>query len=95
MNEKASAEPAAEVPALIINGFLGSGKTTLLTGLLVQCVRRRLAVGVVVNDMSELDVDGLLVAQRELFEKDACNFQVDLFLCSEQHPGYQEAPSYA
>ena len=75
MNEKASAEPAAEVPVLIINGFLGSGKTTLLTGLLVQCVRMRLAVGVVVNDMSELDVDGLLVEQRELFEKDACNFK--------------------
>ncbi|MEM6474132.1 MAG: GTP-binding protein, partial [Planctomycetota bacterium] len=50
-------------PVLILNGFLGSGKTTLLRSLLVQSHKKQLTVGVVVNDMSELDVDGLVVAQ--------------------------------
>ena len=58
-----------KVPVLILNGFLGSGKTTLLTNLLVQSHKRQLSIGVVVNDMSKLDVDGLLVAQTEFFEK--------------------------
>ena len=64
-----------KVPVLILNGFLGSGKTTLLTSLLVQSHKRQLSIGVVVNDMSELDVDGLLVAQTEFFEKNDSNFQ--------------------
>ena len=64
-----------KVPVLILNWFLGSGKTTLLTSLLVQSHKRQLSIGVVVNDMSELDVDGLLVAQTEFFEKNDSNFQ--------------------
>ncbi|MEM7784910.1 MAG: GTP-binding protein [Planctomycetota bacterium] len=64
-----------KVPVVILNGFLGSGKTTLLRSLLVQSHKKNLSVAVVVNDMSELDVDGLLVAQTEFFEKDDPNFQ--------------------
>lgn len=66
---------AATVPVLILNGFLGSGKTTLLKSLLVQSHKKELSVGVVVNDMSELDVDGLIIAQTEFFEKDDTSFQ--------------------
>ncbi|MEM9186062.1 MAG: GTP-binding protein [Planctomycetota bacterium] len=58
-----------------MNGFLGSGKTTLLRSLLIQSRKRDLAVGVVVNDMSELDVDGLIVEQSELFEQGDRRFQ--------------------
>lgn len=54
---------------VIINGFLGSGKTTLLKNLLGQAYRTGLGVGVVVNDMSEIDVDGMLLAQTELSEE--------------------------
>jgi len=43
----------------LISGFLGSGKTTLLRRLLRECKDRRL--GVLVNDMAELEVDGDLV----------------------------------
>jgi len=68
-------DPVTKVPVFIINGFLGSGKTTLLTGLLISARKSQLSVGVIVNDMSELDVDGLLVAQREFFEKDDNNFE--------------------
>ena len=68
-------ESTKEIPVLILNGFLGSGKTTLLTSLIVQAHKRQISLGVVVNDMSKLDVDGLLVAQTEFFEQNDTNFQ--------------------
>ncbi len=49
-------------PLIILNGFLGAGKTTLLKNLLTQAHKRRMTVSVIVNDMSELDVDGVLIA---------------------------------
>ncbi len=58
-----------KVPVVILNGFLGSGKTTLLRNLLVQSHEKDISVGVVVNDMSELDVDGELVANTEVVEE--------------------------
>lgn len=47
------------IPVIIINGFLGAGKTTLMKNLLTQANRNHLAVSVIVNDMSDLDVDGV------------------------------------
>ena len=58
-----------QVPVLVLNGFLGSGKTTLLRSLLKQSREKAVDLGVVVNDMSELDVDGEIVAQTEYFEE--------------------------
>ena len=75
VKEKQSSQPTTKVPILILNGFLGSGKTTLLRSLLVQSCKKELSVGVVVNDMSELDVDGLLVSETEFFDQDDCNFE--------------------
>ena len=49
--------------------FWGSGKTTLLRNLLVQSHEKNINVGVIVNDMSELDVDGELVAHTEVVEQ--------------------------
>ena len=43
----------------ILSGFLGSGKTTLLRRLLRE--QKALRLGVIVNDMAELEVDGDLV----------------------------------
>jgi G3E family GTPase len=43
----------------ILSGFLGSGKTTLLRRLLRHA--DDLKLGVIVNDMAELEVDGDLV----------------------------------
>ena len=49
------------IPLSILNGFLGAGKTTLLKSLLLQADRQSLTVSAIVNDMSELDVDGVLI----------------------------------
>ncbi|MEJ2579024.1 MAG: GTP-binding protein, partial [Kineosporiaceae bacterium] len=56
------------VPVTVLTGFLGSGKTTVLQSLLVQSWRSvpRVRVGVVVNDMSELDVDGVVVEETDV-----------------------------
>lgn len=63
-----------KIPLTILNGFLGAGKTTLLKRLLIQAHRQRLTVSVIVNDMSELDVDGVLIANTEVVGAEKRNF---------------------
>jgi G3E family GTPase len=56
----------------ILSGFLGSGKTTLLRRLLHEAKDMRL--GVIVNDMSALEVDGDLVRDPESLNERIGNF---------------------
>ncbi|MFT8212361.1 MAG: CobW family GTP-binding protein [Symbiopectobacterium sp.] len=61
------------IPLIILNGFLGAGKTTLLKSLLVQAHKRKYSVAVIVNDMSELDVDGVLISNTEIVSSHSQN----------------------
>ena len=53
---------------VILNGFLGSGKTTLFRNLLSQSKMKDINVSAIVNDMSDLDVDGELISGTDAVE---------------------------
>lgn len=63
------------IPTTILNGFLGAGKTTLLQSLLVQARKSSdITLGVIVNEMSTLDVDGSVLDTSEVISRNSPHF---------------------
>ncbi|GGN90082.1 CobW family GTP-binding protein [Saccharibacillus kuerlensis] len=50
-----------EVPVYLLSGFLGSGKTTMLQRLVAYWQEKGMKPGVVINELGDVNLDGLLV----------------------------------
>jgi G3E family GTPase len=54
-------EVSAQIPVLIIAGYLGAGKTTLVNQMLSTATSR---IAVIVNDFGSVNIDAALIAER-------------------------------
>ncbi|GAB09771.1 hypothetical protein GOARA_047_00050 [Gordonia araii NBRC 100433] len=83
-----STAAAADVPVIVLAGFLGAGKTTLLNHVLRRAGDTRL--GVIVNDFGMVNVDALLVASQV---DGVVGFGNGCLCCATDSDGFEDAVS--
>lgn len=87
---------SGSTPVYILSGFLGSGKTTLLQRLLSFWKKENLRPAVIMNEMGEINLDGMLVGEEVPMSEMlggciCCTFRGDLSvqlyeLVNQEHP---------